>query len=98
MGACFALKHQRRCGEKYHPSLVNLDILEELQLQQEIEYAHNNKVAYDSHPVWDSKNHAASTDLIEQHFGQISGMDGAPCPYLMRNHIVLSPVLGTSNF
>ncbi len=45
MGACFALKHQRRCGEKFHPSLISLDILEELWLQQEIEDAHNNKVA-----------------------------------------------------
>ncbi len=98
MGLCFALKHQRHCGEKYQPSLVNLNILDKLQLQQEIENAHNNKVAYDSCPLWDSKNHAASTDMIEQHFCQIRGMDGAPCAYLMCKHIVLSPVLGTSNF
>ncbi len=37
MGACFALKHQRGCGEKFHPSLVHLEILEELWLQQDIE-------------------------------------------------------------
>ncbi len=34
MGACFALKHHRRCGEKFHPSLVNLDILEELLINR----------------------------------------------------------------
>ncbi len=66
-GACFALKHQRRCGDKFHPSLVNLEILEELRLQQEIEDAHDNKEAYATRPVWDSKKRAASADLIEQH-------------------------------
>ncbi len=98
MGTCFALEHQRRCGEKYHPSLGNLNILEELWLQQEIKDAHDNKVAYDSCPVWDSKNCIASADLIEQHFDQIHGMDGALCAYLMRKHVVPSPFLGTSNF
>ncbi len=68
MSMCFALKHQRRCGEKFHPSLINLKILEELWLQQEIKDAHNNKVAYNSWPVWDKKIWAASADLIEQHF------------------------------
>ncbi len=98
MGMCFALKHQKCCGEKYHPSLVSLDILEEFRLQQEIKDTHNNKVAYDSCPVWDSKNCATSADLIEQHFCQIRGMDGALCASLMRKHAVLSPVLGTSNY
>ncbi len=97
MGACFALNHQRRCGEKYHPSLVSLNILEELRLQQEIEDTHNNKVAYDSCPIWDSKNCAASAVLITQHFRQICGIDSAPCTYLMRKHIVLSPSPSTSN-
>ncbi len=68
MDTCFALKHQRYCGEKYHPSLISLNILEELRLQQDIEDTHDNMVAYDSCPVWDSKNCAASADLIEQHF------------------------------
>ncbi len=35
--------HQCCCGEKFHPSLVNLEGLEEFWLQQEIEEAHNNK-------------------------------------------------------
>ncbi len=96
MGAYFALKHHRRCGEKFHPSLVNLNILEELQLQQEIKDTHNNKVTYDSRPVWGSKNCAMSADLIKQHFRQIRGMDSAPCTYLMREHIIPLPVLGTS--
>ncbi len=79
-------------------SPINLDILEGLRLQQEIEDAHNNKVAYDSWPVWDSVNCTASTDVIKQHFCQIHGMDGALCAYLMHKHIILSPVLGTTNF
>ncbi len=98
MGACFALKHQRCCGDKFHPSVVKFDILEELWIQQEIKDAHNYKVAHDSCPVWDLKNCAASAELIEQHFHQIHGMDGASCAYLMCKHIVLSPVLGTSIF
>ncbi len=83
---------------KYHPSLINLNILEELWLQQEIEDAHDNKVAYDSCPVWDSKNCDASADLIEQRFCQIHGMDVALCAYLMRKHIFPLPFLGKSNF
>ncbi len=39
LGVCFALKHLRRCGGKFHPSLINLKILEELWLQQEIKDA-----------------------------------------------------------
>ncbi len=54
-GACFALKHQRRCGDKFHPSLINLKILEELWLQQEIEDVHDNKEAYNTCSIWDSK-------------------------------------------
>ncbi len=54
LGTCFALKHQQHCGEKFHPSLGNLKILEELWLQQEIDKAHNNKVAYITRPAWES--------------------------------------------
>ncbi len=68
MGVGFALKHQRHCRENFHPSLINLEILEELRLQQEIKEAHDNKEAYNMRPVWDHKNHAASADLIKQHF------------------------------
>ncbi len=88
MGMCFALKHQRQCGEKLHPSLINLKILEELWLQQEIKDAHNNKEAYNTQPVWDSKKHTASANLIEQHFQQIQGRDGAPCAYFMHKHVI----------
>ncbi len=97
MGACFALKHQRLCGEKFHPSLVNLEILEELWLQQEIEDTHDNKEAYNTRLVWDSKNCAASTDLIQQHFCQIRGMDSAPCAYLMHKHVVSPTTPAPSN-
>ena len=95
-GACFALKHQRRCGGNFHASLINLEILEELRLQQEIEDAHDNKEAYNTRPVWDSKKRAASADLIEQHFRQIRGRDGAPCAYLMREHVI--PPSGSGSF
>ncbi len=40
--------------------------------------------------VWDSRNCAASADLIEQHFCQIRGMDSAQCAYLMRISSTLS--------
>ncbi len=90
MGVCFALKHQQSCGEKFHPSLINLKILEELWLQQEIKDTHNNKEACNTWSVWDSKNHTASADLIKQHFCQIWGVDGDPCAYLMCEHIVPS--------
>ncbi len=50
------------------PSLINLETLEKLQLQQEIEEAHDNKEAYNTRPVWDHKNRAAIADLIKQHF------------------------------
>ena len=95
-GACFALKHQRRCGEKFRPSLIDLEILEELRLQQEIEDAHDNKEAYNTRPVWDPKKRAASADLIELHFRQIRGRDGAPCAYLMREHVI--PPQGSGSF
>ncbi len=83
MGACFALKHQRLFGEKFCPSLINLEILEELWLQQEIKDAHEYKGAYNNWPVWGPKKHAASTNLIQQHFCNTRGQDGAPCAYLM---------------
>ncbi len=97
MGMCFALKHQKHCGEKFHPSLVNLKNLKELRLQQEIEDAHDNKEAYDTRPVWDPKNQAASANLIKQHFSQIQGTDGAPCTYLMRKQVIPPPTSGPSN-
>ncbi len=95
-GACIALKHQRRCGEKFRPSLIDLEILEELRLQQEIEDAHDNKEAFNTRPVWDRKKRAASADLIELHFCQIHGQDGAPCAYLMREHVI--PPQGSKSF
>ncbi len=68
MGVGFALKNQHCCGNgKYHPSHITFGSLTELQLQQEIEEAQNNKVAYDDQPTWDTTNHAASK-LIKQHF------------------------------
>ncbi len=94
MGACFALKHQRHCKEKFHPSLVILEILEKLWLQQEIKDAHNNKQAYNTQPVWDPKNCTASTNLIEQYFHQIQGLDSAPCAYLMQEHVVTPSTTG----
>ncbi len=40
---CFCTKHHGHCGDaKFHPSLITLDSLEELQLQQGIKEAHNN--------------------------------------------------------
>ncbi len=48
-------------------------------------------------PDWDSKDHAVSADLINQHFCQIRGMDCAPCAYLMREHISPPSTLGPSN-
>ncbi len=41
-GMRFALKNQWHCGEKFHPSLMNLKNLEELWLQQQIKDAHDN--------------------------------------------------------
>ncbi len=72
----------------FHPSLINLKILKELWLQQEIGDTHNNKQAYSTWPVWDSKNHIVSADLIKQHFCQILGMDSAPCTYLICKHVI----------
>ncbi len=95
-GVCFALKHQRQCGDKFHPSLINLKIIEELRLQQEIEDTHDNKEAYNTLPVWDSKKHVASADLIKQHFCQIRGRDGAPRAYLMHKHVI--PPAGSGSF
>ncbi len=89
-GKCIAHKYQRRCGEKFHPSFVNFEILEKLGLQQEIEDAHGSKEAYNTQPVWDPKNPTASANLIEQHFCRIQGIDGAPRAYLMRKHIIPS--------
>ncbi len=86
MGACFTLKHQRHCGENFCDSLINIEILEELWLQQEIKEAHDNKEAYNTRPVYDHKNCTVSAFLIEQHFGQICGRDGVPCAYLMHEH------------
>ncbi len=43
MGECFALKHRRHCRKSFFSSLINLEILEELWLQQEIKEAHDNK-------------------------------------------------------
>ncbi len=60
MGACFALKHQRCCGESFCLSLINLEILEELQLQQEIKEAHDNKEAYYMWTIWDHEKCAVS--------------------------------------
>ncbi len=97
MGACFALKHQRCCREKFHPSWINLKILKELWLQQEIKDAHGNKEAYDTLPVWDSKNCAASANLIEQHFCHIWGMDSALRDYLIHNHAVPPTLTGSSD-
>ncbi len=42
MGTCYELKHQRHCNDKFHPSAITLQSLEKLQIQQEIEEAHNN--------------------------------------------------------
>ncbi len=50
-GVCFALKHQRRCGDKFCPSLIDLKILEEIWLQQEIKDDHDNKETYNTRPV-----------------------------------------------
>ncbi len=86
-GACFALKYQHHYGiGKYCPSHITLDSIEELWFQQEIEEAYNNKVDYDIRPTWDVKNCNAGTDLIRQHFCQIQGINGAPCPYLMHKN------------
>ncbi len=97
MGTCFSLKHQRCCGEKFHPSIVHLEILEELWLQQEIEDAHDNKEACNTQPVWDPKNPAASADLIKQYFCQIWGIDGALCAYLIREHVTPLSTSGHSD-
>ncbi len=73
-----------QCGNnKCHPSHISPDNLKELWPQQEIEEVHNNKVVNNNQPTFDSKNHAASTDLIEHHVLQIWCIDGAPCVSLM---------------
>ncbi len=66
-----------------YPSLINLETLKELWLQQEVKDTHNNKLAYNNQPNRDSRSCTACTDLIEQHFCQIQGINGAPCTYLM---------------
>ncbi len=78
---------------EFCPSFVNLEILKELRLQQEIEDAHDNKVAYNTRPVWGPKNLAVSFNLIKEHFCQIWGLDGAPFAYFMRKHVV-PPLVG----
>ncbi len=45
----------------------------------------------------DNHNCTASSDLIEQHFCQIEGSDGALCAYLMRNALVPLPVSNCSD-
>ncbi len=47
---------------------------------KKIEEAHNNKVAYNNHPKWDSKNCAFNADLIEQHLSD-PNIYGTPCAY-----------------
>ncbi len=51
--------------------------------------------AYNTRPIWDSKKRAASANLIEQHFHQIHGRYGAPCAYLMREHMIPPPGSGS---
>ncbi len=97
MDVCFTLKHQWRCRENFCPSLIDLEILEELWLQQEIKEAHDNKEAYNTWPIWDHKNCAAIADLIKQYFQQIWGSGGAPCAYLMHEHAQPLAVMGSSD-
>ncbi len=96
-GAYFAVLGQRQCSNnKYQPSHISLDNLEEFWLQQKIGEAHNNKVAYNSQPTWDSKNCTASADLIEQHLHQIQVIDGAPYAYLMCKDTQVPPLTSSS--
>ncbi len=46
-------------------------------------------MAYDNQPSWNSKNCAASTDLIEKCFCQILGTDGYA--YLMHMNVCILP-------
>ncbi len=93
---CFALNQQRHCREKFHPYLINLKILLELWLQQEMEDSQDTKEAYNTQPVWDSKNCTASADLTKQHFYQIWGTNSAPCAYPMHKHVVPPSQSGSS--
>lgn len=47
---------------------TSLNRVDDCCLQQEIEEAHNNKVAHMNHPKLDSTKRVAIADFIEDHF------------------------------
>ncbi len=69
---------------------MSLDNVEEFCLQQKIEEMHDNKVIQSKFPKWDARILAASANLINEHFQQILGIDGASCiiplPHAQENH------------
>ncbi len=48
-----------------------------------------------THPKWDAKSCATSTDLIKTHFQQIWGIDGASYPYLLHEKAIPFFILKT---